>query len=176
MKKPATKFMTNSDGDPVPVKNVQAYDRLRDRKVRAVYARWVKARKIVEGVMADSIKDLVELQGARKETGNDLGVKGNFSVSSFDNLINVQIKQTYRIQLDDRVRQARELMMDYAKGLAERVGGNDGHAPWQRAKALLTESIQPERGKAYIIVAVKPDRQHDAQTIRLDAADCWPTA
>lgn len=210
MKKSETKTMIDSDGNPVPMKHVQAYDRLRDRKVRAIHARWVKTRQAVERCMADCIKDMAELQGAKVDsTGSELGVKGNFSVSSFDGLINVQIKQSYRINLDDRARQARDMMLDYAKALVERVGGLDGEAlgqiitetfkanamgslsvgkvlsllrleiraaAWIKAKELLSASIQPEKGKAYLIVGVKPDRQHDAQTIRLDAADCWPIA
>jgi len=210
MKKSATKFMTNSDGDPVPFKNVQTYDRLRDRTVRACHARWAKARAKVERCMADCVKDINKLQGERAKLPNgDLGAKGNFSVSSFDGLIHVQIKQNYNILLDDRSRQAREIMLAYAKRIVGKIEGMDGaflsqiitdtfqptstgalstgkvfkllrftikDKEWERARDLMSASIQPERGKAYIIVAVKPDRQHDAQTIRLDAADCWPTA
>lgn len=211
MSKTDSKFMTNSDGDPVPIKNVMPYDKASDKKVRAIHARWVKCRGNLEKCMADCISDMLFLQGERsKVPGKELGIKGNFSVSSFDGLINVQIKQNYQISLDERSAQARDLMLDYAEKLVGKVSevagvnvqflrkivedtfrpSSTGTLPygkvlsllrynitdpqWIKARTLLADSIKPERGKAYLIVGVKPDRQHDAETIRLDAADCWP--
>jgi len=207
MSKKEAKTMIDSDGNSVPLKHVQPYDRLRDRKVRAIHARWIKTRAVLEACMADCIRDLTALQGARLDQGDALGVRGNFSVSSFDGLINVQIKQSYQINLDDRARQARDMMLEYAKALVERVGGMDGEAlsqiitetfkanamgslsvgkvisllrldiraaAWIQAKDLLSASLHSKKGKAYLIVGAKPDRQHDIDTIRLDAADCWP--
>jgi len=45
---------------------------------------------------------------------------------------------------------------------------------WQKARKLLYASMHPEKGKAYIRVGIRKDRQHDYEYIRLDAADCWP--
>lgn len=212
---PKTKYMINSDGDAVPMRNVTAYEKETERKVQAIYKRWIKTRKAIEKCMADCIDDMTYLagerkKGAKKGTQKALGAKGNFSVASFDGLISIQIKQTYQIFLDDRAIQARDLMFAYAKGQIEKVssaGGEDfpflmqliedtfrpnasGALPygkvlqllrydikaaaWLKARALLVDSIKPQKSKAYLIVAKKPSRQHDAETIRLDAADCWP--
>lgn len=45
---------------------------------------------------------------------------------------------------------------------------------WQQAKKLLEESMETRRGKSYVNVSARPDRQHDPISIRLDIADCWP--
>ncbi len=202
------KFMTDSDGNQVPIKHVNAWDRLRDRKVRAIHSRWSKTREALEKCMEACLRDLQDLQGARALLPNgDLAPRGNFSVTSFDGLIHVQIKQHYRIMLDDRSIQARDIMLDFAKRIVGRIEGVDaqflyqlvedtfkptssGALPvgkvlsllrykikdmaWIRARDMLADSIKPERGKAYLIVGVKADHQHDLKTIRLDAADCWP--
>ena len=45
---------------------------------------------------------------------------------------------------------------------------------WQQAKKLLEESMETRRGKSYLRVEARQDRQHDPVPIRLDIADCWP--
>lgn len=45
---------------------------------------------------------------------------------------------------------------------------------WQEAKRLLAESMETRRGKSYLRVEARPDRQHDPVPVRLDIADCWP--
>ena len=206
-------FLTDTDGNPVPLRHVSAYDRLRDKKVKAIYARWIRARQVVERCMADCINDVLEIQGERAKLPNGgIGLKGNFAVSSFDGLINVQVKQHYNLKLDDRAKQARDIMLTYAEsmvGKVKAVAGIDvqflrnlitgafkpsstGALPvgkvielirytvndpeWARARAMLIDSMNAEKGKAYLIVGRKPNRQHDLETIRLDAADCWPQA
>lgn len=214
-KAPKTKFMTNADGDPVPMRNVTAYEKETERKVRAIYNRWTKARAMLEKCMTECVADMDFLKGERKKgakkgTEKKLGVKGNFSVSSFDGLITVQIQQSYQIFLDERSIQARDLMLDYANKVVAKVTEAAGEnvpfltqliedtfrpnsngalpygkvlrllrynitaAQWLKARALLVDSIKPQKSKQYLMVGVKPDRQHDAKNIRLDAADCWP--
>lgn len=205
------KFMIDSDGNQVPLKHVNQYDRTRDKKVRAIVGRWIKARKVVESCVAECLKDLDDLQGERtKQPNGALGARGNFSVRSFDGLLSVAIKQSYNITLDARAGQARDMMFAYAESMIGRVKDVAGvdvqflrdtiattfkpsstgqisvgkvfdllglgvrDPQWLKARALLQESMDSQKGKAYLIVAVKPDRQHDAEPIRLDAADCWP--
>lgn len=45
---------------------------------------------------------------------------------------------------------------------------------WKEAKKLLADSMETRRGKSYLRVEARPDRQHDPVPIRLDIADCWP--
>jgi len=45
---------------------------------------------------------------------------------------------------------------------------------WKQAKQLLSECMETRRGKSYLRVEARPDRQHDPVPVRLDIADCWP--
>lgn len=47
-------------------------------------------------------------------------------------------------------------------------------AEWKEAKRLLSECMETRRGKSYLRVEARKDRQHDPLPIRLDIADCWP--
>ena len=107
--------MRDSNGQDVPMKYVSKYDKLRDRQTRRILARFQKARTMLEGLVKDSIADLDVLKGTKEK----LGEKGNFSARSFDGLIQVEIRQQYNIQLDERVARARELMLDYVKSEIE---------------------------------------------------------
>ncbi len=201
------KVMIDSMGDAVPLRHVSKYDRVRDERVRRILARFKKARAQLETVMADCLSDLAVVAKARGEAGIDVAEKGNFQVSSFDGLVTVGINVRYDIHLDERVIQARELMLEYARSLAVKLGDADAQAflilvdetfkankagalsvarvmslmrrdikapQWQEAKRLLAESMETRRGKSYLRVEVRPDRQHDPVPVRLDIADCWP--
>ena len=198
-----TTKMVDSDGNEVPIKYVSKYDRLRDRQVRRIEARFRKARAMLEALVRDSIKDLEILMNAKDK----LGAKGNFSAQSFDALISVSIRQQYNIYLDERVVRARELMIGYVEGVLAKVGGNDAaalrliiaeafkanaqgflstgkvmsllrmeidNADWREAKRILQDSIKPQKGKRYLVVETRPGTQQDFTAIRLDIADCWP--
>jgi len=199
--------MIDAMGAAIPLRHVKPYDRTRDAGVRRIHARWVKARAYLERVMADSLADLERIAAARGEAGIEAAEKGNIQVSSFDGLLTVGLNVRYEIHLDERVVQARELMLDYARGLAAKLGGDDAQAllalideafqasrsgslsvsrvlslmrrdirahQWQEAKRLLSESMETRRGKSYLRVESRPDRQHDPVPTRLDIADCWP--
>lgn len=201
--------MTDAMGNQVPVRYVSQYDKARDRGVRRIHARWLKARAYLEQVMADSLDDLGKIAIVRDSAGIPSGEKGNLQVSSFDGLITVGLNVRYEIHLDDRVVKARELMLDYARGLAEKLGGDDAQAllalideafqatktgslsvarvlslmrrdikapQWIEAKRLLSDSMETRRGKSYLRVESRSDRQQSPVPVRLDIADCWPDA
>ena len=116
--------MRDSNGNDIPLKYVSKYDKAKDRAVRRILARFQKTRSMLEDVVSETIGELNAL-AATKES---VGAKGNFSARSFDGLIQVSIRQQYNILLDERVVQARELMLGYIEGVLERVGGNDAQA------------------------------------------------
>lgn len=107
--------MRDSNGQDVPLKYVSKYDKLRDRQTRRILARFQKARKMLEELVRESVEDLDVLKGTKEK----LGEKGNFSARSFDALVQVEIRQQYNIQLDERVARARELMLDYVRSEIE---------------------------------------------------------
>ena len=195
--------MTDSTGNIIPLKYVSAYDKARDKVTRRILARFEKARKALEMVVAESIKDLDELAKLK----DSFGVKGNISARSFDGLIQVSIRQQYNIRLDERVVKARELMLDYVNSVLDRVDGVDVSAlrllvteafkansqgslstgrvlalmrmevnndKWREAKMILQDALKPERGKQYLICERRESTQEDFHSIRLDISDCWP--
>lgn len=197
------KTMRDAAGNDIPVKYVKPYDKKRDKVVRGILARFLKARKALEDVVAKSVAELEELSGLKEK----LGEKGNFSARSFDGLIQVSIRQQYRISLDERVVKARELMTGYVGRAIAKIAGEDARAlslivdeafranpqgylsagrivallrmniadeGWREAQGLLKESITPVKGKQYLSCEVKPDTQGEFRAVRLDIADCWP--
>ncbi|MBQ3811881.1 MAG: DUF3164 family protein, partial [Kiritimatiellae bacterium] len=99
------KTMRDNTGHDVPVKYVGKYDRLRDEKTKRVLARFRKARTVLEAVVRDSLADIAAIQDARD---TPVAEKGNFSVTSFDGLVKVAFDQAWHIELDDRVKEARD--------------------------------------------------------------------
>ena len=195
--------MRDSNGNDIPIKYVSKYDKARDRVTRRILARFLKARKDLEKIVADCIVDLDELKG----TKDKLGSKGNFSAQSFDGLISVEIRQQYNIRLDERVARAREMMLAYVDGILAKVGGNDAQAlrlivqeafransdgilptgkilslmrmeidndKWREAKLILQDAIKPQKGKRYLKCNRRASIQADFRSIRLDISDCWP--
>lgn len=169
------KTMTDSNGQTVPLKYVCAYDRERDAATRRILARFRKQRAALEALVVECLADLDTLRAKSGEAGGD---RGNYQISSFDGLITVAVRQTYRIQLDERVERARELMLDYARRLAGRVEGTDGAAllqiigaafeagrngalPYAKVLALLRLNIaapQWVEAKQLLADSIKPER------------------
>ena len=147
MSKQENKIMIDSDGSEVPSKYISAYDKKRDKIVRQIFARYKTARTKLEAVMRETIDDLAELQAAReKETGVTLADKGNFSASSFDSSMTVELKQNYRIFLDERVVEAQKIMRKYAESLIKEFAGND--AAREILRQLVSEAFQANQSGA----------------------------
>lgn len=195
--------MRDSNGNDIPLKYVSKYDKARDRTVRRILARFLKARAMLEQTVRESIADLQALA----DTKEKVGAKGNFSARSFDGLVQASIRQQYNIFLDERVVRARELMLGYVEGILSKVGGNDAaalkliiaeafkanaqgflstgkvmsllkmeidNADWREAKRILQEAIKPQKGKRYLVCERRSSTQGDFVAVRLDIADCWP--
>lgn len=48
------------------------------------------------------------------------------------------------------------------------------NSKWIAAKAILQDAIKPQKGKRYLICAIRKNTQEEFKRIRLDIADCWP--
>lgn len=112
------KTMTDARGQQVPVSYVAAYDKAKDRTVRRIEANARKLKAQMQAFLADAVKAMTELSGLKES----LGDRGNFSARSFDAKIQVSIRQSWNIRLDERTAKARELMMDYACRELEKAG------------------------------------------------------
>ena len=196
------KVWIDGRGQEVPAGYVSAYDKARDRAVRHVAAGARKLRAQMEAFMADTVKTMSELAGAKE----DLGKRGNFSARSFDSLLQVSIRQQWHIRLDERVAKARELMLDYANRELRKAGDGAfllkqmieaafkvdrlGFLPrsevtkllsykvsddsWNQGAEILRQAQTTERGKRYLTIETRESLQRDFAPIRLDIADCWP--
>ena len=195
--------MRDSNGNDIPLKYVSRYDKAKDRTVRRILARFLKARAMLEAVVSETVAEL----DALAQTKEKLGVKGNYSARSFDALIQVSIRQQYNIFLDERVVRARDLMLGYVESVLAKVGGNDAaalrlivaeafkanaqgflstgkvmsllrmeieNADWREAKRILQDAVKPQKGKRYLVCERRSSTQGDFEAIRLDIADCWP--
>lgn len=112
------KTMTDARGQEVPVTYVAAYDKAKDRVVRRIEANARKLKGQMRAFLADAVRAMTELSGLKE----NLGERGNFSARSFDAKIQVSIRQSWNIRLDERTAKARELMMDYACRELEKAG------------------------------------------------------
>lgn len=198
------KTLTDAMGNQVPIRYVCKYDRVRDVEVRRIVEDWQRQRTALEALVVRTLDRLEKIIAAR---GGDVAERGNIQASTFDGLMTVAADQRYDIHLDDRVAQARDILVHYARGIAEEVDGEKGQAllaildetfrpsanntlsstrvlslfrmnvkaqVWRDAIALIQESIETRKGKRYLRVTTRADRQQDPVPIRLDAAACWP--
>lgn len=196
------KTMTDNMGNQIPVKYIAPYDKTRDAAAKKLLAEWQKARKGLEDLMSRSIATVASV----KEAATKTGLKGNFQFCSFDGNIKISLDQNYCIELDARVREARDKMLEYAKKLCAKAG-DDAQAlfeivqeafaanksgslsisrvmslckrnitapEWIEAREMLLASIKPVKGRAYLSVGVRSDRQHDYKFVLLNVSDCWP--
>lgn len=132
------KTMIDSMGVAVPLRYIPKHDRDRDRIVQRIFKRWTDERKRLEKVMVDTLSDLEKILDIRIDAGGAASEKGNLQVRSFDGLTTVSLRVNYEIVLNDRVRQARQMMLDYARSVAGRVEGTDG----QFILELIDEAFQ----------------------------------
>lgn len=198
----ATKTMRDAMGNDVPVAYVKKEDKLRDRNVRRIEARFRKMRDLMKKFVADCLADLDEIIDAR----GSVSVKGNVSARSFDGLIEVLVRQQYVITLDNSVCKARDMMHDYVNRILNDLGDKayvvkkiveaafktdaqgflsrskitellslNIHDPdWVAAADILRDAMRREKGKRYLQCRTRTDAQHDYVPIMLGIADCWP--
>lgn len=197
-----TKTMRDAMGNDVPVCYVKKEDKLRDRNVRRIRARFEKMRKAMQTMVADCLKDVDEIVKSRSSVSE----KGNVSANSFDGLTQVNVRQEYVITLDERVCQARDMMHEYVSKILQELGQKGyvvqkiveaafktdskgflsrskitellsldiNDTEWRAAADILREAMRREKGKRYLHCLVRDDYQKNWSGILLGIADCWP--
>lgn len=132
--------MIGPGGESVPIGWVPAYDKLRDRKVRQVVKMYHDERERLETLMVKSLAVVQEIMQAR---GNGIAERGNFQVSSFDNLMRVEIVTRYKIELDDRALKAKQMMLAYINECLADVKKSDEKIA---LLAIITDAFTPTSG------------------------------
>jgi len=111
------RMITDSTGYPVPVANVDKYDLLADREVRRVVKAFNAERCRLDQLMLKVIDVVKKLVKAR---GTGVADRGNMQFSTYDRLMRINVVTDYSMELDDRAKDAREMMMAVAtKGLED---------------------------------------------------------
>lgn len=158
MKQEQANVMIDSNGQSVPVRYVSRFDKLRDRKVGALVKRWQKQRQALQAEMARTLADLEGLLQAReKETGAGQADRGNFRVSSFDGNAAVELRQQYRIYLDERVLEARRIMLEWGTGMVS----EDDATKRRVILALIEEAFSASSSGALPIGKILSLLKHD---------------
>ena len=178
--------MTDNNGNLVPIQYVSKYDRLRDRVCRRILKRFQDERERLEKTMKECLADIEELRNAKTPTTYKTkdgvervrGERGNFQAQSFDGKIMIEIRQQYNIILDERVQQARQLMLDYVNGVLAKVSGADttvlrrlvesafransrGFLPVTKIFELMRMEVKDERwnqAREILNAAIKPQK------------------
>ena len=122
-----TKTMRDAMGNDVPVCYVKKEDKLRDRNVRRIEARFRKMRAAMQRMVAECLDDIDEIVKARESVSK----MGNISATSFDGLLQVAVRQEYIITLDESVCRARDIMYAYVSKILQSLG----------AKAYVVQKI-----------------------------------
>lgn len=121
-----TKYI-DPQGNEVPAKYVQPYDKLRDRIALRVLARWEKAEDMLRKVKRETLEDIASLQAAAaKTTGVSLGGKqGNMQFRSFNGAITIALDNQARTEFDERLSMAQSLIMEAVKEMSKDASNAD---------------------------------------------------
>lgn len=197
--------MTDSMGNEIPLKYVSAYDKARDKVTRRILTKFEKARSMLETVVAESIReldDLSKLKDSLGEKGNfsarsfdgliQVAIRQQYNIRLDERVIHArELMMEYVNSVLDRVdgvdvSALRLLVTEAFKvnsqgflsagrvlSLMRMEVNND---KWREAKMILQAALKPEKGKQYLICEARKTTQGDFKAIRLDIADCWPTA
>lgn len=117
------KIWKDHNGNVIPTPYVPAIDKQRDRAAQKVLKQALNLNEKLTAFKNDSIAlcdavfDKMMADFKVKKTG-----KGNYSITSFDKEIKIEISVQERVEFDDLIQVAQEKINDY---LAEKTGGID---------------------------------------------------
>jgi len=117
------KTMTDAQGQSVPVRYVNRYDRQRDRLVRQIAEDWARERLRIRALYetTEARLRLLEDLAAEGRTDRKLGRRGNFQATTFDGLIQASRSARYELRFDDRLRVAQEIIDEIIQEKAEGI-------------------------------------------------------
>jgi hypothetical protein len=115
--------MMDAQGQAVPLRYVNRYDRQRDRLVRQIAEDWMRERCRIRDLYeaTEARLRLLEDLAAEGRTDRKLGRRGNFQASTFDGLIQASRSARYELRFDDRLRVAQEIIEEIIQEKAEGI-------------------------------------------------------
>lgn len=195
--------MRDSNGHDIPLKYVSKYDKLRDKTARKILARFTSARAMLEKVVVDTIADLETLRNSKEKLGEkgnfsacsfdgliQVAIRQQYNIkfdervaharelmmeyvsSVLDKVENVDVA-ALKMLIDEAFKANNDGILSTGRVMALlRMEVND--PKWREAKAILSDSMKPQKGKQYLHCETRPSIQQNFSQIRLDIADCWP--
>lgn len=193
--------MVNAHGLRVPRSKVAPLDLMRDQLVTELFQEALKqsaALASFKGRAMRELKTFVELSG--EEYGAHVGGdKGNLTLFSYDGRIKVVRQMHDRIQFDERLRVAEQLVKDCIRAWSGDANDNTRalveHAfqvdkqgkisitrilglrslniddeRWKQAMAAIGDSIQVVESKAYVRFYVRVGETNEYRAVSLDMA------
>lgn len=188
-------YMTH-DGKEIPAKYVSKLDKNKDRISLKYYK---KAKRLHDSLKLLKQELLAETDKLYDQMLRDenirTGKKGNYTISSFDKSIKIEVNVQNRIEFDDRINAAQSLINEY---ISEKTKGTDreltelinsafrtnkgkldtkrilglfrlqiNHPKWKRAMELIKESISTNNSRRYVRIWQK-DKNGDYKNIDLN--------
>ena len=194
-------YMMRSDGSLVPESNVKAEHRLEDELVRNWLGRAKEVSAQLEDFRAKAFGDVdafLELLAQQYGTTRG-GVKGNFTLSSFDGTMQVQVSSGDFITFGPELQAAKSLIdtciSEWARGSNDNIQtivndafavGKEGKLQtdrilglrrlhiedprWKRAMEAIGDAIRVVKSKRYVRFYERPNADTPMRQVPLDVA------
>lgn len=182
----ATKIWKNHNGDVVPAAYVPTLDKEKERTALKVHKNALDINKRLAKFKAQALKECDAIYNKMLKDNNvTTGKKGNYSITSFDKEIKIEVNISERIEFSDQIQIAQLKINEY---LAEKTDGLDPdlvqiinqafktrkgqmdvksilglfqlkikHRKWLEAMELIKESISRNNSKRYMRIWKKDE-------------------
>lgn len=189
MKNKATKMWIDHNGNEVPPQYVSRHDKERDRLARKVAA---EAEKLSEKLTEFKEQTLAKCDDMYQEMLDNYKVKnkgqgkGNFTITSFDKSVKIEVSVQERVEFDDLIQVAQEKINEYLAGKTGDIDSeiqqiiqlafqttkgrmdvkrvlslfklNIKHKLWIEAMDILKKSINRNVSRRYVRVWIKDEK------------------
>ncbi|MEZ5195080.1 MAG: DUF3164 family protein [Bacteroidales bacterium] len=192
----ATKIWKNHNGDVVPAAYVPKLDKEKERTAIAIHKQATDISKRLAEFKAKALKKCDAIFDQMMADNNvTTGKKGNYSITSFDKEIKIEVNVSERIEFDDQIKIAQIKINEY---LAEKTEGLDAdivqiinqafktrkgqmdtksvlglfqlkisHKKWNEAMELIKQSISRNTSKRYMRIW-KKDSSGEYKAVELN--------
>lgn len=135
-----SKKWINHLGQEVPTPYVPTIDKKKDRLAR----KYLKKAKNISEKMAALKAELVDeadalYEAMQKDADVRTGKKGNYSISSFDKVVKIEVDVQERIEFDDKINLAQQKIDEF---LREKTAGVD-----HDLQELINSAFKPQKGR-----------------------------
>lgn len=193
-------YRQDAKGNLIPVKNIKAVDLARDDFVREAFDKVRPVHELLADLKSEVMADanaFVDL--SVEQYGTKRSVKGNYTLTSFDGKLQIQIAMQDKMHFDERIHAAKalidECLNEWTRGSREelklfvqqafdvdkegKINTNKVLAlrrleindeKWQRAMKAIGDSLHTQTTREYIRFYERDDETGEYVLINLDFA------